>query len=287
MALHKIQTVVGSLAVRDEGDGPVTVLWHSLFVDDRSWSRVEAELVGERRLVLITGPGHGSSGDPGRQYTMSECAAAALTVLDKLGVDAPVDWVGNAWGGHVGVIFAARWPDRIRTLVTVGTPIHSYPRRERNQVTLLLLAYRLMGPRRFLRNGVTEALLSPGTRERDAEAVALVHDSFVNADRTGLANAVNSISLHREDLTVFLPRIPAPTLFVTGADHPDWPPARAEAASRMLPNGAWAVVDGAAYLVPLEAPAAMVELLRGFWAGERSGTRDSEARGDSAARTSP
>ena len=27
----------------------------------------------------------------------------------------PVDWVGNAWGGHVGIVFAATWPDRCRT----------------------------------------------------------------------------------------------------------------------------------------------------------------------------
>jgi hypothetical protein len=47
--------------------------------------------------MLITGPGHEASANPGRRYTMEECAAAAATVLDVLGINEPVDWVGNAW----------------------------------------------------------------------------------------------------------------------------------------------------------------------------------------------
>jgi pimeloyl-ACP methyl ester carboxylesterase len=62
----------------------------------------------------------------GLRYTMEECAAAASTVLDVLGISEPVDWVGNAWGGHVGVIFATTSPARCRTLVTLGTPVQAY-----------------------------------------------------------------------------------------------------------------------------------------------------------------
>ena len=43
------------------------MLWHSLFMDERSWERVEEDLSVERRLVLITCPGHGASADPGRR----------------------------------------------------------------------------------------------------------------------------------------------------------------------------------------------------------------------------
>ena len=82
------------------------MLWHSLFVDERSWQRVTAELAQDRRLIVITGPGHGSSSDPGRRFSLVECARSAAEVLDSLGVAEPVDWVGNAWGGHVGVRFA-------------------------------------------------------------------------------------------------------------------------------------------------------------------------------------
>ena len=50
---HRIPTVVGTLAVRVIGEGSPAVLWHSLFVDDRSWRRVEDCLARDRRLVII------------------------------------------------------------------------------------------------------------------------------------------------------------------------------------------------------------------------------------------
>ena len=81
---RRIATRVGLLAVRVVGEGRPAVLWHSLFVDDRSWQRVEQELGEDRRLVIITGPGHGGSADPGRRYSLDDCAAAAGEVLAAL-----------------------------------------------------------------------------------------------------------------------------------------------------------------------------------------------------------
>jgi pimeloyl-ACP methyl ester carboxylesterase len=173
---QRIPTRVGSLAVRLRGEGPPAVLWHSLFVDERSWQRVEEGLARDRRLVVITGPGHGMSTDPGRRYSLDECAAAAGEVLAALDVREPVDWVGNAWGGHVGVVFAATWPDRCRTLATFGTPIESYGRSTQVLQLVLLAVYRIVGMASYLSSGIRDALLSPRTRSNDPEAVALVLD---------------------------------------------------------------------------------------------------------------
>ncbi len=262
---HTVETPVGPLAVRVRGQGPVAVLWHSLFVDDRSWGRVESELATQRRLVIITGPGHGASGDPGRRYSLDDCAEAARLILDTVAPDEPVDWLGNAWGGHVGLVFAARWPGRCRTLVTLGTPVQSLTLAERFRTISLLAAYRLLGPAGFIRRGTVDVMLSARTRTQDPTAVALVDDSLVHANPTGLRNAIVSISLKRPDLTPRLAGIPVPSLFVTGSDHKGWTPQQAAAASRLLPRGSAAVVADAAYLVPLENPVATIGLVRQFW----------------------
>jgi pimeloyl-ACP methyl ester carboxylesterase len=235
-------------------------------MDDRSWGRVEEALASDHTLVVITGPGHGASSDPGRRYTMDECADAARTVLDSLDFTGPVDWLGNAWGGHVGLLFAARWPSRCRTLVTMGTPIQALSLRAQIQTRFLLAAYRLLGPARLIRKGVADVLLSPATRAHDPDAVHLVHDCIASADRKGLRNAVTSISLRRADATPLLQRIPVPTLFITGADHSGWTPDQAKAASRRLPEGSAAVVAHAAYLTPYERPEETARLIRDFWA---------------------
>lgn len=264
---NRIQTPVGDLEVLDTGgDRPVAVLWHSLFVDHRSWSRVVDRLAVDRRLILITGPGHGASADPGHRYTLADCADAARVVLDELSVTGPVDWLGNAWGGHVGILFAAGRPDRCRTLTTVGTPVHAYSARGRLKVSVLLAAHRVAGPAPFLVDAVVGTLLSPRTREQDPEAVALTRDCFRRADRGGLRNAVVSISLRRPDLTAQLSGIQVPTLFVTGSEHSDWTPDQAGKAARRLAHGSVSVLDGAAYLGPLEAPDECARVIREFWA---------------------
>ncbi|HEX3199092.1 MAG TPA: alpha/beta hydrolase [Propionibacteriaceae bacterium] len=269
----RINTAVGPLNVRTTGDGPPALLWHSLFVDERSWQRVETQLARDRRLILITGPGHGTSGDLGRRYTLDECAAAAAAVLDTWGIDQPVDWLGNAWGGHVGVVFAATWPARCRTLVTLGAPVQALNRVERARTLFLLAAFRLFGLRKFIVDGVAKVLLSPHTVAHDPEAVSLVKDCLQQADPTRLRNAVVSISLRRPDLFDRLAGISAPTLFITGSHHEGWTPEQAAAASQLLAHGSTAVVDNAAYLEPLENPGATVSYVRQFWAANvlRSG----------------
>lgn len=260
-----VSTPVGELTVRVTGNGPAALLWHSLFVDDRSWDGVTPELVGSRRLLLITGPGHGRSTDPGRRYTLAECAAAARTILAACGVSEPVDWVGNAWGGHVGIEFAATSPSRCRSLVTVGTPVAALTRGEKATTLALLGIHRLLGPTRLIMDGVTEALLSPHTRASDPAAVSYVHDCLRNADPRRLRNAVVSISLRRPDLTARLPRLTQPTLVVTGKDHVGFTPEQAEEAAVRLREGRAVVVPDAAYLVPLEAPKESASLILDFW----------------------
>jgi pimeloyl-ACP methyl ester carboxylesterase len=260
-----IETAVGRLAVTTRGTGAPAVLWHSLFVDERSWERVAAELAQDRQLILITGPGHGESSDPHRRYSIVECARAAEEVLSALGVAEPVDWVGNAWGGHVGVRFATEFPRRVRSLVTMGTPFEALSAKERMRTRLLLLIHRLLGPTRLV-DAVSETLLSPATRASNPEAVAYVRRCFVEADPVGVRNAVVCISLRREALTALLPGITVPTLTITGEQHSGWTPAQNDAAITAMPDGRAAVVADAAYLVPLEQPDAVVGLVRDFWA---------------------
>ena len=268
MSTHQVHSRVGRLKVTVVGEGvhqPTALLWHSLFVDERSWERVVPDLAQDRRLVLVTGPGHGTSGDPGHRYSMEDCAQAALQVLDRVGPRGPVDWVGNAWGGHVGIVFAARHPGRVRTLVAAATPVHPYPTLSKLSTQTLLVLYRWLGPTRYLADAVAETLLSARTRRQDPAAVDLVRDCFISADRRGLANAVVSISLRRSDLTPLLPSVLAPTLLVTGDAHPDWSPAQMRAAAALFPHGFTDVVGGSAYLTPLEAPAEFSRGVREFW----------------------
>ncbi|WP_438854531.1 alpha/beta fold hydrolase [Agromyces sp. M3QZ16-3] len=267
MTERTIRTRVGALHVTTSGEqGPTALLWHSLFVDERSWSPMLPHLDGARRLVVVTGPGHGASTDPGRRYDLRHCADAAVEILDELGIREPIDWIGNAWGGHVGIHFAAEHPHRCRSVIAFGSPIAALNREEKRTTRLLLGVYRLLGPTTTIIDGVTDALLSPHTIDHDPHAVELVHDCLRRADRRMLGNAVVSISLRRPDLSDRLANIASPVLIVTGSDHQGFTAEQAEAAVRMLPRGRLAIVPASAYLVPLEAPDTAAGLALEFWA---------------------
>lgn len=116
-------------------------------------------------------------------------------------------------------------------------------------------------------NLLTDALLGPHARTADPEAAALVGGAFRRASRRGMSGAIQSVTLHRPDLTPLLAKISAPTLICAAAADPGWTPADAARAASRLPNGAPLILHGSGHIAPLfEAAPAVADLLTAFWA---------------------
>ncbi|BCB78029.1 alpha/beta fold hydrolase [Phytohabitans flavus] len=258
-----VRTRVGPLHVEVDGDGPPAVLWHSLFVDSTTWARLRPALAARRTLILVDGPGHGHSGRPPGPFTMSDCADAAAEVLASLAVTGPVDWLGNAWGGHVGVTFAAERPEACRSLLTIATPIHALPASDRRSVRLAYVLHRLAGPR-AVAGPLTDALLGRALRRADLAAATAASSSFIRADRRGMRQAIRSISLDRADATALLPAIKAPTLMATGADDAMCTPADTATWAAQVQSGHHVVLSGAGHLAPLFDPRTST-VITDFW----------------------
>jgi pimeloyl-ACP methyl ester carboxylesterase len=260
---RSIQTRLGRLWVRPVGSGPPAVIWHSLFVDSTTWHSVLNPLAAQRRLIVIDGPGHGSSQGPSGTYTLHDCVGAACDVLDEVGTTEPVDWVGNAWGGHVGIVFAATRQERCRSLVTIGAPVHSLSPSEHRIIAASRALYIVLGPVRPLVSAITSALLGPDSDPAHRRVVA---DAFRSAHRRDMATAIESISLRRENLTTTLGRISAPTLMVAASHDKLWTPAQAEAAAVMLPDGVSMNLPGGGHVAPLlQAADVLADVLIEFW----------------------
>src|SRR6186713_2510338 len=122
---ERIQTRLGTLNARVCGTGRLTVLWSSMFVDSHTWDRIVPLLMDAsaipRRFVLIDPPGLGLSDGLIRRSTIAEAADAARDALVALGATEPVDWLGNAFGGHVGLDLATD-PTTLRSLVAISSP---------------------------------------------------------------------------------------------------------------------------------------------------------------------
>lgn len=260
----RVPTALGEVAVHELGAGLPTVLWHELFVDGSSWGYVAPQLLAGRRLLLVDGPGWGRSARLHRGVHADAAVGAAAELLAALSPGAPVDWVGNGWGGRIGMALAATRPELVRSLVAVAAsprPIGTDARKRlRGALPLLFLA----GPVPPVARAIFEDLLTAESRTEPGTVGAVV-DALALAGSRSRTRAVRAFLLNRPDLTDLLPRIEAPSLFVAGGDGGDWSPEEAERDAALAPFARTAAVRGARGLVPLERPGPLAALIRDFW----------------------
>jgi pimeloyl-ACP methyl ester carboxylesterase len=262
-----VATSLGRLNTRRVGSGPPALLWHSLWVDSGSWGPLVDALAAHRQIVTVDGPGYGGSDPIHRDFTLDDCAAAAVEVLDHLGITGPVDWLGNGWGGHVGITVAADRPARVRTLATINAPLLPVRRRQRLTTSYpLALLYRLTGPSPIIANALFGTLLGAEAIQAQPERAAGLVDAFKHADR-GSMRATIRFMHHWQPLTDKLPAITAPTLFLTGdVDGQQWSPATARAAAATMPDARVVTLSGAGHVSPLLVDADLIaRTVADFW----------------------
>src|ERR1700744_4332350 len=186
-----VPTSLGRLNVGQAGAGPPALLWHSLWVDSGSWGSLVDSLGAHRRLVIIDGPGYGRSDPIHRAFTLDDCARAAGEVIDHLDITEPVDWGGNAWGGHVGLTLAADQPHRLHSLVTIAAPLLPVDVRQRwTQTYPLAVLYRLTGPNRLITKALFDALLGSDAIKAHPDPAADLILAFKEADRESMLRTV-------------------------------------------------------------------------------------------------
>lgn len=247
-----VSTYLGALHIRRLGAGPPAVLWHSLWVDSRSWGPIADAFAAHRQVVVIDGPGYGRSSPIHRDFTLEDCVQAACEVLDALGISEPVDWVGNAWGGHVGIMLAATQPHRLRSLVTIAAPVTPVGRIQRwTQTYPLALLYRLLGPNRLLTKLLFNVLLGANAIAAQPVRAAEMMAAFGAADRESIRRTIRYMHSWRP-LADKLPAVTVPTVLITGdLDDQHWRPADAQAAAATMPVARAVAVTGSGHVGPL------------------------------------
>lgn len=104
------------------GEGPRTVVFlHGLVMDNlSSWYFTLANPAATvARVLLYDLRGHGKSERPPSGYSVAELVADLEALLDGLGLDGPVDLVGNSFGGLLAISAAVALPERVASVVSI------------------------------------------------------------------------------------------------------------------------------------------------------------------------
>jgi pimeloyl-ACP methyl ester carboxylesterase len=104
------------------GEGlPTAVFIHGLVMDNLSswWFTVANAAARHCDVLCYDLRGHGRSEVTKTGYSVADSVADLTAILDELGIDHPVQLIGNSYGGVVGLAFASAHPERTAGLVLV------------------------------------------------------------------------------------------------------------------------------------------------------------------------
>lgn len=177
--------------------------------------------------------------------------------------------VGNDLGGDVGLRLAATRPDRVEKLVLVNTPaFDELPARDitalqRNTARFAVQVTRgVLGAAALLQAVLEESVATP--EHMPTRLVARYLAPFAGHDGVNHLLSLGA-AIRRADIDdLALSEVKAPTLVVR-SDRDQWVGADvAQRLSREIPSARLARIEGAARLVPEEAPEQLTQLLVSF-----------------------
>jgi pimeloyl-ACP methyl ester carboxylesterase len=121
---HKVETASGTISYVEVGHGPVALFVHGVLLNSYLWRHQLAQLGDIRRCIAVDLLAHGDTEiSSGQDVSVTANAHMLAQFLDALNID-QVDLVGNDSGGGICQIFAALYPQRIRSLTLTNCDTH-------------------------------------------------------------------------------------------------------------------------------------------------------------------
>lgn len=270
------RTEFGEVAYVERGSGDVALFMHGYPLNGYQWREIIDRLADTRRCIALDMMGAGHTKVPLTQdLSYPAQARMVASFLDALGIET-IDLVGNDSGSAVSQIFAARYPDRVRSLALTNSVVHNnWP--PPASVWLVEAAragtYKtrlktLLGDLDQFRVGLAHVFEHP-ERLTD-ETLRTYYAPLVATDVDGLnlERFITSIGAgHTREIEALLQKLHVPTLIMWGTGDALFELKWAYWLKANIP-GARKVVElpGAKVWFPEEYPDAVSDALRAHWA---------------------
>ena len=257
----------------DLGEGDPTIFLHGGGPGCTAWSDfgpVAPLFASDRRAILVDLLQYGRSDKCTIAGPMWDFhAAKVVALLDELGIER-ADFVCNSWGGTIALNLAAKYPERVRSLVITGSmpvfygPLAPLPEDGRRGRNARDVYYGGTGPTlEKLRTLITSLEWFDGSK-LPAETLQMRYEQSLDPEEMALAASADSPRGDWQDLTAELGQIQAPTLFAWGMHDafltPDYPLMLA----RMIPHGHLYIMDKASHHLQEERPYDSYSVVSGF-----------------------
>ena len=268
-------TPFGKIAYEEWGEGLPALFVHGVFLNGHLWRHV-VERVGDlRRCIAVDLMAHGGTVTaPDQDLTFTAQAEMLEAFCDALKL-AQVDLVANDSGAGISQIFAARHPERIRSLTLTNSDTHDNWPPTAFQQTVALATQNQLAPVgrkmlvdvEFARTIFSRAYEHPRNITAETfrtylEPVFASDDAARNLERF----IASQDCRHTVAVEPLLRRLNAPTLVVWGTDDAFFPVKWAYWLRDTIPGCKTVIeVEGARLFFPEERPDALAQPLRKHW----------------------
>jgi 3-oxoadipate enol-lactonase len=261
---HTVTIEGNRLNVQIEGasEGRWLLFSNSILTDLGVWDSTVSALAPDYRILRYDTRGHGKSSplDPtaAEATRFDDLVNDVIGLLDHFGID-KVDAIGVSLGGVTVMGLALTAPQRVRSLVVVGS------RGDMPGMLQKAWADRIATVHKDGTDAIRESTLNrwfpEDFRAKDPAAVTRVGKMILETSGGGFI--AGAASLAKLDYLPRLSAVTVPALLMAGGNDVPTPDAM-KAIKAVMPSARLEILDGAGHLLPIDRPAETATAIAGF-----------------------
>ncbi len=255
-----VDTALGRVSYAETGEGPTSLVLHSLLTDRSAFDDVTGPISG--RFLTLDLPGFGESDPAGP--VIDEYAHRIGAVIEALGLERDgLTLIGNGLGAFVALGTAIHHGDLFDRLLLVGCGA-GFPETAKGAFTAMIEA---------VSSGGMEAVIPIAVRRIFTDEYLATHPEAVEARAAVLrqtdvmAFVTACTALQSLDYKGLASTVSNPTLIVVGEDDQATPPQLAEELHGLIPGSTLVRLPGVAHAPQIQDPGAFVNGTRRFLEG--------------------
>lgn len=234
------------------------VLIHGLGMDSRLWYKIIPLLKDNFNVVTFDLRAHGLSSEGNDEISWNLLVNDLTNLLEELDIKT-CHFIGHGFGGNLGLQFAYKYPDTLKTLTMITSLIY-YPPKLANDV----LNYRKHLSELGSLNSIADHLIPKIiTNHKESHDTEILYSSYakVSVDKYfQYFNLLISNNLELEKISKIL----TPTLIIDGEFDSILPKKLTGLSVYSLPNTHYTTIQNAANATFLDQPDSTVEAIKGF-----------------------
>lgn len=239
-------------------DGPVIVMLHGWGANIDLLRPLGERLASSGcRVVMFDLPGFGQTPPPSTPWNVFDYAKHVIAEMDALGIQR-AHIFGHSFGGRLGLILGADYPDRVDKLMLSDAAGIRAP---------LPVMIRV---RTRVYKGLRRALEAVGLRGLSERLRAAYNARYGSSDFNAASGVMREtfVKVVNQDLSAWATRVAAPTLLFWGSADTDTPLAQGRQLESLIPDAGLIVFDGAGHYAYLERVADTARIIHRFLSDE-------------------